>query len=106
MATIEDIYFPYLIPAELKGIYSSSATQKPHCSRSTTLKGHANPAMVRMIGLKEYHFFAGPDNSFTLTDAGEIACHPAVKASPLKGELQSHAVTHGTERRRGDHRVP
>jgi hypothetical protein len=34
--------------------------------------GHPNPAMLRMIGLKEYHFLAGPDNSFTLTDAGEM----------------------------------
>jgi hypothetical protein len=31
-----------------------------------------NPALLLMIGLKEYHFFAGPDSSFTLTDAGEM----------------------------------
>ena len=30
------------------------------------------PALLRMIGLKEYHLFGGPDNSFTLTDAGEM----------------------------------
>jgi hypothetical protein len=35
-ATTEDIYFPYLIPAELKGIYSSSLEQ--HNVKAKVLK--------------------------------------------------------------------